>query len=152
MAGSNRPVVPVTDGLAACDGAGSCSCRAPWPPWGTAGNARVWRALSFVVVSCGFSAFRTGGIVRMSTLEMVTTSVRRAIENFNTSESQKVPLAGSTVLLGAGGAVDSLGLVRLVLTVERQIRDDFGVGISLTDEKAMSQRNSPFRSIDSLVS
>ena len=85
-------------------------------------------------------------------LEMVTTSVRRAIENFNASESQKVPLAGGTVLLGGGGAVDSLGLVRLVLTVERKIRDDFGVGISLTDEKAMSQRNSPFRSIDSLVS
>jgi D-alanine--poly(phosphoribitol) ligase subunit 2 len=84
-------------------------------------------------------------------LEMVTTSVRRAIESFNASEAQKVPLDGGTVLLGQGGAVDSLGLVRLVLTVERQVRDDFGVGISLTDEKAMSQRNSPFRSIDSLV-
>ena len=125
----------------------------PAAPRRAVARARVWCALTFVVLSRGFSAFHTGGIVRMSTsLEMVQTSVRRAIENFNASESQQVPLTGGTVLLGAGGAVDSLGLVRLVLTVERQIRDDFGVGISLTDEKAMSQRNSPFRSIDSLVS
>ena len=47
--------------------------------------------------------------------------------------------------------MDSLGLVRLVMTVERQLEDDLGVPISLTDEKAMSQRNSPFRSVGALI-
>jgi len=55
------------------------------------------------------------------------------------------------VLLGPAGAVDSLGLVRLVMIVERQVEDDFGVPVSLTDEKAMSQRNSPFRSVGALI-
>jgi len=57
-----------------------------------------------------------------------------------------------TILLGEGGAVDSLGLVRLIMTVERQLEDDLGVPISLTDEKAMSERNSPFRSVGALIS
>ena len=37
------------------------------------------------------------------------------------------------------------------MTVERQVEDDFGVAVSLTDEKAMSQRNSPFRSVGALT-
>jgi len=84
-------------------------------------------------------------------LDLVSQSVRRAIREFSESESIAVPASQETVLLGEGGAVDSLGLVRLVLTVERQIRDDFGVAVSLTDEKAMSQRNSPFRTVGTLT-
>jgi acyl carrier protein len=83
--------------------------------------------------------------------DAVSQSVQRAIQDFNESESGAVPSSAGTVLLGEGGAVDSLGLVRLVLTVERQIRDDFGVAVSLTDEKAMSQRNSPFRTVGTLT-
>jgi D-alanine--poly(phosphoribitol) ligase subunit 2 len=85
------------------------------------------------------------------TPETVARSVRRAIEDFNTSESARVDPSPDTVLLGDGGAIDSLGLVRLILTVERQIRDDFGIPVSLTDEKAMSQRSSPFRTIETLT-
>ena len=85
-------------------------------------------------------------------VEAVTRSVHRAIEEFNTSESAQVPTSPDTVLLGDGGAVDSLGLVRLILTVERCVRDDFATSISLTDEKAMSQRNSPFRTVGALTS
>ena len=84
------------------------------------------------------------------TLEAVQQSVKRALADYNAGEERAVPDAPSTVLLGPGGAVDSLGLVRLVLAVERQVEDDFGVAVSLTDERAMSQRNSPFRSVGSL--
>jgi len=83
--------------------------------------------------------------------EDVKKSVFKALTAFNHAEAAKLPVAADTVLLGAGGAVDSLGLVRLVMAVERQLEDDFGVGVSLTDEKAMSQRNSPFRSVGALV-
>ena len=83
--------------------------------------------------------------------EAVTKSVFAALAAFNQSEAAKLPVSADTVLLGAGGAVDSLGLVRLVMGVERQLEDDFGVAVSLTDEKAMSQRNSPFRSVGALV-
>jgi acyl carrier protein len=84
------------------------------------------------------------------TLEAVQKSVKQAIAEYNAGEERPVPDTPSTVLLGPAGAVDSLGLVRLVLAVERQVADDFGVAVSLTDERAMSQRNSPFRSVGSL--
>ncbi len=84
-------------------------------------------------------------------VEQVRSSVYAAIESFNADEVQQVARQDDCVLLGPGGAVDSLGLVRLVMVVERRIEDDFGTPISLTDERAMSQRNSPFRSVGTLV-
>jgi acyl carrier protein len=86
-----------------------------------------------------------------ATPEAVRKSVERALAEFNAGEEKPVPAAPATVLLGPQGAVDSLGLVRLVMIVERQVEDDFGTAVSLTDEKAMSQRNSPFRSLGSLT-
>ncbi len=85
------------------------------------------------------------------TAEAIAESVFRAIVAHNASEGTAIPAAADTALLGEGGAVDSLGLVRLVMTVERQVEDDFGVPLSLTDEKAMSQRNSPFRTVGTLT-
>jgi len=83
--------------------------------------------------------------------DAVRRSVFAAIEEFNASEGARVPASEDTVLLGEGGAVDSLGLVRLVMAVEQKVEDDFGKAVSLTDEKAMSQRNSPFRSVGALI-
>lgn len=85
------------------------------------------------------------------TPESIADSVARAIAAHNANEGSAIPAGADTVLLGEGGAVDSLGLVRLVMTVERQVEDDFGVPLSLTDEKAMSQRNSPFRTVGTLT-
>jgi acyl carrier protein len=77
--------------------------------------------------------------------------VLRAVDDYNASEDARIPRAPDTVLLGAGGVVDSLGLVRLIMMVERRVAADFGRSISLTDEKAMSQRHSPFRSVGTLA-
>lgn len=84
--------------------------------------------------------------------ETIATSVLRAIAAFNAAEDRVVAADDVTLLLGDGGALDSLGLVRLIMTIERQLEDDLGVPVSLTDEKAMSQRNSPFRSVGTLIS
>ena len=81
----------------------------------------------------------------------VSRAVLEAIAEFNQAEGANVSVAADTVLMGEGGAVDSLGLVRLVMAVEQKIEDAFGVPVSLTDEKAMSQRNSPFRSVGALA-
>ena len=59
--------------------------------------------------------------------DAVTESVRRAVAEFNQGEERPLSDTPATVLLGPEGAVDSLGLVRLVMTVERQVEDDFGV-------------------------
>lgn len=52
---------------------------------------------------------------------------------------------------GSEGALDSLGLVSLVVKIEEDIEDHFDVSITLTDEKAMSRRTSPFARVKYLV-
>ena len=56
-----------------------------------------------------------------------------------------------TRLFGEGGGLDSISLVTLIVAVEQAVEDEFEVCITLADEKAMSQRNSPFRSIAALA-
>lgn len=56
-----------------------------------------------------------------------------------------------TRLYGGSGALDSLALVSLIADVEEKISDEFDVDIVLADEKAMSAKTSPFRSVESLV-
>lgn len=60
-------------------------------------------------------------------------------------------ITGDTLLYGADGNVDSIALVSLITDIESKISDLLGKNISLADERAMSQRNSPFKSIQSLT-
>lgn len=55
-----------------------------------------------------------------------------------------------TRLFGGAGALDSLALVSFVTDVEDAIDEAFDKEIVLADEKAMSQKTSPFRSVESL--
>lgn len=54
-----------------------------------------------------------------------------------------------TLLFGAH--LDSMGVVFLVTELESRLADELGVDISLADERAMSQKTSPFRSVKHLV-
>ena len=56
-----------------------------------------------------------------------------------------------TKLYGGGGALDSLALVSVITDLEERISDEFDEDIVLADEKAMSQRTSPFRNVKSLT-
>ena len=56
-----------------------------------------------------------------------------------------------TVLFGSGGVLDSMGLVTLIIAVEQAIEDNLDKIVALADEKAMSQQNSPYRSVASLA-
>ena len=56
-----------------------------------------------------------------------------------------------TKLFGEDGALDSLALVSLISDLEEGIHDHFEKDVILADEKAMSQRNSPFNSVESLT-
>ena len=55
----------------------------------------------------------------------------------------------STRLFGEN--LDSLEIVMLICELEERISDEFGIQIILADDRAMSQRTSPFRSIKTLV-
>ena len=46
---------------------------------------------------------------------------------------------------------NSIGLVSIIVSTELQLEETFGETLTLADEKAMSQRNSPFRTIDTMA-
>ncbi len=56
-----------------------------------------------------------------------------------------------TKLFGENGALDSLALVSVVTDLEEEIHDEFDKHITLADERAMSQNNSPFSTVESLT-
>ena len=85
--------------------------------------------------------------------EELVTLVIKAFQEI--SEQQDLTLAAppseETPLFGSDGLLDSMGLVTLVVAVEQAIEDTFGISTSLADERALSQRNSPFRTIGTLA-
>ncbi|WP_298817372.1 acyl carrier protein [Chloroflexus sp.] len=56
-----------------------------------------------------------------------------------------------TILFGKGAPLDSLALVTMIVDLEQRLEEEYGITLTLADERAMSQRNSPFRTIRSLV-
>jgi acyl carrier protein len=57
----------------------------------------------------------------------------------------------NTKLFHSDGNLDSLGLVAFLIGVEEKIADNFNIDILIVDEKAMSQRSSPFISVKTLL-
>lgn len=68
-----------------------------------------------------------------------------------TDFAQNVIIDSGSQLYGKGGVLDSLGLVRVIAELEEVIYDHTNKNITLADEKAMSQKSSPFRSVASLA-
>jgi acyl carrier protein len=61
------------------------------------------------------------------------------------------PEVETTRLIGRESALDSLGLVNLLVDLEQRIDEHCNCSITLADDRAMSQTNSPFRTIQSLT-
>lgn len=75
------------------------------------------------------------------------------IDEMNDSlpSDQQVAKDPERILFGKEGQLDSLGLVELVVAVGDEVEDRFDQTIVLADEKAISQENSPFRTINVLA-
>ncbi len=85
--------------------------------------------------------------------EKITQLVLAASQDISDSLTHALPLekGAACPLYGAGGTLDSISLVSLVVNIEQKIEDEFEIGIILANEKAMSQRNSPFLTVGSLA-
>ncbi|MAZ07966.1 MAG: hypothetical protein CMM99_05960 [Rickettsiales bacterium] len=59
-------------------------------------------------------------------------------------------LDNDTPLVGDKSKLDSLGLVGLLITVEQKLEDQLNISLTIADEKAMSLKNSPFKTIETL--
>ncbi|MGJ8653657.1 MAG: hypothetical protein ACSHX8_10325 [Opitutaceae bacterium] len=80
---------------------------------------------------------------------LVLQSVRTLAEDFEI-EALLTPTADSP-LYGNEGALDSMALVNLIADIEDAVSESFDASIALADEKAMSAKNSPYRSVKSLT-
>jgi acyl carrier protein len=87
---------------------------------------------------------------RSAVVELVLGAVSNELEVQGVEEIP--PLDEETPLIGEGSPIDSLGLVSVIVEVEQRLLAEHGVSVTLVDEKAMSQRNSPFRTVGALAS
>lgn len=80
--------------------------------------------------------------------------VKRAVlEVFaQTGDAPPTELHSDSVLVGTDAIMDSLGVVSLIVEVEGIVERENGVSVILANEKAMSQKNSPFRTVGILAS
>lgn len=89
----------------------------------------------------------------MTKEERITQAIFNAVDTVNQGRaaSQQVEKSHDAVLLGAGGVLDSLGLVNLIVAIEEGIQDEFGVTVNIADEQARAQATSPFTTIQALT-
>lgn len=86
---------------------------------------------------------------RQAIEKCILQSVQSLAEDFEL-EALMTPKPDSP-LYGTDGSLDSMALVNLLADVEDALSEHYDISIALADEKAMSARNSPYRSVSSLT-
>ena len=89
----------------------------------------------------------------MNDPENIVAAIYRAVDwiNGELPPDRQLIKAPETRLLGSQSVLDSMQLVSLIITIEREVEDAFGDALTLADERALSMEASPFRSIQSLA-
>jgi acyl carrier protein len=74
-----------------------------------------------------------------------------AIDDLNEQlpSGRKLEKTPETVLLGAGGTIDSVSFINLIVLLEEKCQENFGVAVSLTEE---TPADDTFRSVATLES
>lgn len=65
--------------------------------------------------------------------------------------ASNVVLGPATRLIGQKSVLDSLGLVTLIVDLEDRLQSDYGISVTLADDRAMSRTRSPFLTVQSLA-
>ncbi len=71
--------------------------------------------------------------------------------NMELPKEQLMEKSEDFVLFGQSSKLDSLGLVTFIVAIEQKFQEDLGVVITLADERALSQKRSPFATIGTLA-
>ena len=89
----------------------------------------------------------------MATDERVNQAVLSAVDELNTQLPAGVAVEKSldAPLYGAGGKLESLDFVTLIMEVEEKINAAFGTSITIADENLLSKEKSPFSSLRTLI-
>ena len=87
--------------------------------------------------------------VRDDLVKIILQALEELKKTLNKGELLKI--SPETRLYGRGSDVDSLGLVQLLIDVEERVSGRYGFPVVLTDERALSQQDSPFRNVEGLA-
>lgn len=79
--------------------------------------------------------------------------IQAQVQSYNENLDEPVDLStgADSVLFGEGGVLASVDFVTLVLDIEEAVENATGKSITLADERAMSQKHSPFRTVGTLA-
>ena len=90
----------------------------------------------------------------MNDAENILSAIYRAIDwiNGELPPDRQLIKAPETRLVGSQSVLGSMQLVSLIIAIEREVEDALGVTLTLADERALSMKESPFRTIQSLAS
>ncbi len=85
--------------------------------------------------------------------EEIFSIIISSIQEFNESMENKIQISNgrATPLFGKDGVLDSLELVNLIVQIEENIAEKFNKPITLTSEKAISRKVSPFLTVGTLA-
>jgi acyl carrier protein len=81
-------------------------------------------------------------IDRKVALEIVLSALREAVDQNGGDVSA---VTEETVIVGPEAIIDSIGVVSLIVDIEQRLEMDHEVSVTLANDRAMSQRSSPFR-------
>lgn len=90
----------------------------------------------------------------MLTRGQIEKIVLHALHDINDERSpgEQFAVGPDTLLFGPDAPLDSLSLVSVIVDVEQAVSDAAGTEVSLTDDRAMSQKVSPFTDVAALTS
>jgi acyl carrier protein len=88
----------------------------------------------------------------MKEKEKILNCIYKALDEVNEQlpDDQQLEKTPETVLLGKSGKLESIDLVNILVATEDYLEEEFSMPISITDEKAVSEKNSPFTTIETL--
>ena len=88
-----------------------------------------------------------------TTRERVKEAVHRALDAVNQLQAHAAQssVSDDTRLFGAEFGLDSIDLVTFTMELEEQLRQEFGVSLTIADERAVSMKRSPFATVGTMV-
>ncbi|HEX4340251.1 MAG TPA: hypothetical protein VH062_30290 [Polyangiaceae bacterium] len=86
---------------------------------------------------------------RPTALKIVTACLKDGLEQ---AGAPIETIDEQTMIVGPEAVLDSIGVVSLIVDIEQKLQMDHDIAVTLASEKAMSQKNSPFRTVGVLAS
>jgi acyl carrier protein len=81
-------------------------------------------------------------------VSIVTICLKEVLEQAGTPVEK---IDDDTVIVGPSAVLDSIGVVSLIVDIEQRLQMEHDIAVTLASEKAMSQKNSPFRTVGVLA-